>query len=219
MPRCPAVLHHISIVPQIGGSVLFCLSPSYFHWSSDWRICVMQLSIPPSTANGSSLASFSTWRFILKFAARWQHWIHQVGLKFGSLKLKNVFIGPNLIILTLWGRVTHICVSKLTIIGSDNGLLPGPHQAIIWTNGWILLIGPLGTNVNEIVIEIYIFPFKKMHLKMSSGKWRPSCLGLKVLSTLSPNQNWLVFCRWYFQMNCIFFHKNIIKKKWYVDWQ
>ena len=27
--------------------------------------------------------------------------------------------------LTHWGRVTYICVSKLTIIGSDNGLLPG----------------------------------------------------------------------------------------------
>ena len=26
--------------------------------------------------------------------------------------------------LTHWGRVTHICVSKLTIIGSDNGLSP-----------------------------------------------------------------------------------------------
>ena len=27
--------------------------------------------------------------------------------------------------LTHWGRVTYICVSKLTIIGSDNGLSPG----------------------------------------------------------------------------------------------
>ena len=36
--------------------------------------------------------------------------------------------------LTHWGRVTHICVSKLTIIGSDNGLSPDRRQAIIWTN-------------------------------------------------------------------------------------
>ena len=48
--------------------------------------------------------------------------------------------------LTHWGRVTHICVSKLTIIGSDNGLAPWRRQAIIWTNAGILLIGPLGTN-------------------------------------------------------------------------
>ena len=43
--------------------------------------------------------------------------------------------------LTHWDRVTHICISKLTIIGSDNGLLPGQRQAIIWTNARILLIG------------------------------------------------------------------------------
>ena len=84
--------------------------------------------------------------------------------------------------LTHWGRVTHICVSKLTIIGSDNGLSPDRRQAIIWTNAGILLIGPLGTNFNEILIKIHTFSFKKMHLKMSSGKWRPFCLGLTVLN-------------------------------------
>ena len=30
--------------------------------------------------------------------------------------------------------MTHICISKLTIIGSYNGLSPGRRQAIIWTN-------------------------------------------------------------------------------------
>ena len=52
--------------------------------------------------------------------------------------------------------MTHICIGKLIIIGSDNGLLPGWHQAIIWTNAGILLIGPLGTNLSEISIEILI---------------------------------------------------------------
>ena len=42
----------------------------------------------------------------------------------------------------------HICISKLTIIGSDNGLLPGQRQAIICTNAGILLMWPLGTNLN-----------------------------------------------------------------------
>ena len=82
--------------------------------------------------------------------------------------------------LTHWGRVTHICVSELTIIGSDNGLSPGRHQAIIWTNAGILLIGPLRTSFSEIFIEIHTFSFKEMRLKMSSGKWRPHCLGLNV---------------------------------------
>ena len=63
--------------------------------------------------------------------------------------------------LTHWGRMTHICVSKLTTIGSDNGLSPGRHQAIIWTNDGVLLIGPLGTNVNENLIEIHTFSLKK----------------------------------------------------------
>ena len=72
--------------------------------------------------------------------------------------------------------MTHICVPKITMIGSDNGLSPGRRQAIIWTNAEILLIGPLGTNIREILSEIYTFSFKKMHLKMSSGKWQPSCI-------------------------------------------
>ena len=69
----------------------------------------------------------------------------------------------------------YICISKLTNIGSDNGLSPGRHQAIILTNAGILLIEPLGTK-----FEIYTFSFKKMHLKMA--KWRPFCLGLNVLT-------------------------------------
>ena len=83
--------------------------------------------------------------------------------------------------LTHWGRVTHICVSKLTITGSDNGLSPKRHQAIIWTNAGILLIGLLGTNFSEILTGIQTFSFKKMHLKVSSAKCRPFCLGLNVV--------------------------------------
>ena len=83
---------------------------------------------------------------------------------------------------THWDRVMHICVNKLTIIGSDNGLLPDQHQVIIWTNAEILLTGPLGINFNEILIEIHTSSFKKMHLKMSSAKWLPFCFRLNVLS-------------------------------------
>ena len=90
----------------------------------------------------------------------------------------------NLPCLTHWGRVTHICVGNLTIIGSDNGLSPGRRQAITWTNVGILLIGPLGTNFSEMLIEIHSFSFKKIYLKMSSGKWWPFCLGLNVLMGL-----------------------------------
>ena len=82
-----------------------------------------------------------------------------------------------------WGRVTLICVIKLTKIGSDNGLWPGRRQAIIWTNDGILFIIALRTNFNDILIEIHTFSFKKIPFKMSCEKWRPFCLGPTVLNT------------------------------------
>ena len=72
--------------------------------------------------------------------------------------------------LTHWGRVTHICVGKTTTIGANNGLSPGRRQAIIWTNAGILLIRPLGTNFNELFIEILTFSFMTIRLKMSSAR-------------------------------------------------
>ena len=84
--------------------------------------------------------------------------------------------------LTHWGWVLHIGVSKLIIVGSDNGLSSGQRQATIWTNDGILLIGPLGTNFIEIRCDIHTFSFKKMHLKMSSVKWCQFCPTLNVLT-------------------------------------
>ena len=81
--------------------------------------------------------------------------------------------------LTHWGRVTHICVGGLTIIGSDNGLSLGRRQAIIWANAGMLLIGPLGTGFREMLIGIQIFSFTKMRMKMSkmaSILSRPRCV-------------------------------------------
>ena len=82
--------------------------------------------------------------------------------------------------ITHWGRVAPVCNSKLTIIGSDNDLSPG----IIWTNVGIVLIAPSETYFSEILSEIYTFSFKKVHLKMSSGKCRPFYLGLSSLKLL-----------------------------------
>ena len=86
---------------------------------------------------------------------------------------------------THWGWVTHRCIRELAIIGSDNCLLPGRRQAIIWTNARILLIGPLGTNISEILFAIHTFSFKKMHLK-TSAKRCPLCLGLNMLTLEEP---------------------------------
>ena len=135
----------------------------------------------------------------------WVQEVHTTGLFFINIIVKDVMISinnadqnnqrrhdlkelcywnhhqSNVTSLTHWGRVTHICVSKQTIIGSDNGLSPGRRQAIIWTNAGKLLFGPPGTNFSEILIEIHTFSLKKMHLKMSSAKRRPFCLGFNVL--------------------------------------
>ena len=77
----------------------------------------------------------------------------------------------------------YICVDELVIIGSNNGLSPDRWQAIIWTNAGLLSIEPLWTYFNENLIKIQQFSLKKMHVKMSSAKWHPSCLGLNVLKT------------------------------------
>ena len=68
----------------------------------------------------------------------------------------------------------HVSISEL-----------GQHWFRLWlvasnhhlNHAGILLIGPLGTNFNEIWIKIQNFSLMKMHLKMSSGKWQPFCPG------------------------------------------
>ena len=127
--------------------------------------------------------------------------------------------------------MTHICVSNLTIIGLDNGLSPGRRQALIWTNAGVLLIRPLGTNLSEILIGIQPSSFRKMRLKMSSGKWRPFCLGLNVFILRAYGSSQLsVVCgsvstmgRWgciVFPKPCISLNSNILtpsKCNWYEN--
>ena len=55
--------------------------------------------------------------------------VTEIGLKISHLKLLPYLTGVN--VLTHWGRVMHTSVSKLTTIGSGNGLSPDRRQAII----------------------------------------------------------------------------------------
>ena len=66
------------------------------------------------------------------------------------------------------------------------GAKPLPEPMLVC----ILLIGPLGTNFSGMLIEIHTFSFKKIHLKMSSGKWRPFCLGLNVSNQHNSRKGW-----------------------------
>ena len=106
-------------------------------------------------------------------------------------KITYLFPNFNKSMLTHWGQMMHICISKLTIIGWDHGLLPGRRQAIIWTNAGILLIGPLLINFSEILIKIQTFLFKKIHSKILSGKWWLFCLSLNVLIKGAPGEDYL----------------------------
>ena len=78
-----------------------------------------------------------------------------------------------------WGRMTHICVNKLNIFGSDNGLSPGRRQAIKWTNAGILLTRTLGTKFSDILNAIHAFLIKNAFQNVA-WKMASICLGLNV---------------------------------------
>ena len=63
--------------------------------------------------------------------------------------------------ITHWGRVTHLCVSKINIIGLDYVLSPGRRQAIIGTSAEIVLILALKqTSVKSEAIFTCFLPRK-----------------------------------------------------------
>ena len=149
-------------------------------------------SLPKQQSQSVFFASqeiISPSRCLSKMTPSWDHFYLFAQVTWYLDNFNSVELVGVRMIVTHWGRVPHICVRDLTIIGLDNGLSPGRRQAIIWTNAGILLIRPPGTNLNEILIEIHIISFKEIHLKMSSGKWRPFCLGLNVLKGWFSN--WL----------------------------
>ena len=164
-----------SLLPQISSSPMSnCTGPDPASpsISSEWtaeKVMDQPLMVRLNTAITSALQL-------------WNPWSTRISHKIPSVMWHSDMVPNNAKPLTHWGRVTHICVGNLTIIGSENGLSPGRRQAIFWTNPGILLIEPLGTDFSAILIEIHTFWLKKMHLKMSSGKWWPFCLGLNVLT-------------------------------------
>ena len=84
----------------------------------------------------------------------------------------------------------HTCISKLTMVGSDD-LSPGRRQAIIWTSAGILLSGTLGTNFNETLTRrnSYIFiqgnAFENIINKMADILSLPQCV-----HALKAEQTW-----------------------------
>ena len=94
------------------------------HWFSEWLVpCFMlshylsqcRLTGPSGTQYNEILFEISTFMKMLS--------------KLSSAKFQPIWSGHNG--STHWGRVTHICVGKIDIIGSDNGLSPERRQTII----------------------------------------------------------------------------------------
>ena len=74
------------------------------------------------------------------------------------------------------------------LMGQNEAYMLGRYQTIIWTNAGIVLIRTSGTNFNEIWSEIHIFTYKKLHLKLSSAKWRSFCFDLNILINLPGDE-------------------------------
>ena len=116
---------------------------------------------------------------------------------------KQARISPQIVIshgmphrLTLWQNtqlLTHLPMCHIFAsvnwvdIGSDNGLSPIRHQAIIWSNSEILSVGPLGTNLSEILIKIQkIFIHENASEYVSFVTRQPFCPGGDELTDCGP---------------------------------
>ena len=92
----------------------------------------------------------------------------------------------------------HICISNLTIIGSDNGLSPGRRQAIICTNAGILLFRTSETNLREILLQnSYIFiqenALENVVWIMATILSQPQCVKIISQKTVNPCQTYIMF--------------------------
>ena len=87
-----------------------------------------------------------------------------------------------------WGRVTHICVSKINHHWSREWFVAWSAPSHYLNQCWIIVHWNLKNKLQWNLNKICTFTFKKMHLKMSSVKWRPFCLGLNMLRTIIQRQ-------------------------------
>ena len=105
--------------------------------------------------------------------------------KISSAKWQPFCLGLN--VFTHWGRVTHTCVSKLTIIGSNNGLsVPSHYLNQCWNIVNSTLRNKLQWNLKGV---IYIFiqenPFENVVWKMAAILFWPQCKHQSVPSLVS----------------------------------
>ena len=83
-------------------------------------------------------------------------------------------------------RLGDVCQSQLWPMGSSHTLSHSINSNRYSTQMCHAYPDiPLTLNWHNSRGNTDTFSFKKMYLKMSSGKWRPSCLGLNVLNSVT----------------------------------
>ena len=92
---------------------------------------------------------------------------------YGYLKISHNMLtfSWHCLFLTHLPLAPHICVIK------RRQTSPVRRQAINWTNTELLSIGHIENKPQSNFDQSINFSFMKMHLKMSSAKWRPFCQG------------------------------------------
>ena len=121
----------------IANNWMHVLPKSLIQWIYNWNFSFLNYSLKTYWYREIYLLELGQ----LSQSKRWNHqlwFLCQVYIDYLCRCVRNLLILYPL--LTHPGRVTHICVSNLTIIGSDNGLSPGRLQTIIWINAGILWI-------------------------------------------------------------------------------
>ena len=100
-----------------------------------WCECVYKW--PLLVVSGSWQVAISCWKMLPEVTFYpTSPYVGGTDLRSESGRIRSLFFSyENLSCLfTHWGQAMHICISKLTIIGLDNGLLPRCCQATIWNN-------------------------------------------------------------------------------------
>ena len=119
-----------------------------YHDISQWRIVIFLNNILFRTKQGSNLHCSKVFSPTSKGR-------HGGNCYMTFLSLFDISTGFWDLICLLISAWCHIYASMNRIsFGSDNGLSPIRHQAIIYHNAASLSIGPLGTNFSEILIKI-----------------------------------------------------------------
>ena len=142
-----------------------------------------------SANNGPFVIDYGIIAFF-KFNIEFQYVIeYRVNVKYCFLHVQFLVENGNLrsgapmvtVSLTHWGWVTHTCISKLTIIGSDNGLSPGRRQAIFWNQWWNSVDSSLRHKLQwnpkrNSFIFIQVNAYENVVCEMASIFSRPQCV-------------------------------------------